>query len=230
MKTSSLYSSQPRVLLVDEHPAIRESLKAALVGSGEFVVTAEAGQVQEALDLIKVLKPCLLVTEISFGKGRNGLELIKQAAHANGSAPLSALVFSMHSESLYSERALRAGARGYVVKTQRPEIVVEGLRRVMAGEIFLSDRMNAHIVEQFLSLKGGGTQSAFDRLTDRELEVFELIGRSFGSRQIAQELCLDPKTIETYRGRIKRKLRLNNSVELHQRALQWLQTGEFSGN
>lgn len=210
------------VFIVDPHPIVRDSLRTLLEKSAGFAVCGEAGTAADALQRIESGRAGLVVSEIALGKGRDGLELIKDLAVRVPSAAL--LVFSGCEEAIYTERALRAGARGYLSKTEPAARVIEALERIASGDLYVSSRMSARLVAQFIQ-GDPGQSSAIDRLTDRELEIFQLIGRGHASRQIAAELKLDPKTVETYRGRIKAKLQLINATDLHQQALHWVESG-----
>jgi DNA-binding NarL/FixJ family response regulator len=170
------------------------------------------------MQAIKELNPGMAIVDISL-KETSGMELIKdiKVQYPN----LAVLALSMHDESLYAERALRAGAKGYIMKAEATENVVTAIRKVLDGQIYVSDRMAAKMMRR---LVGGGPDvgaSAIDRLSDRELEVFRLIGQGYGSRQIAERLHLSIKTIETYRAHIKEKLNLADAAELLQYAIQW---------
>jgi len=215
-----------RVFLVDDHPLFRDGL-AQLLGKHGFEVCGQADSVADALAWFEAAAaaeklPAAVITDINLRRGRNGLELIKEAGVRFPGVPI--LVLSIYDESIYAERALRAGAKGYIHKREPGRKVVEALHCVLEGGVHVSPDLSALMVRQFLGADGKG-RSPIERLTDRELEVFQSIGRGHTSRQIAQELHLDPKTIETYRGRIKIKLSLKNATELHQHALRWLEGG-----
>lgn len=209
------------VLLVDDHPVVRERISELINEQPDLEVVGEADSFASALAFLEKCQPAIAIVDITLSNGPNGLELIKNMAVRFPDLPV--LVFSAHEESLYAERVLRAGAKGYVSKMESTVAVVEGIRRVLKGEIFLSSKLSASIVKQFFSSQRDRVGSPIERLTDRELEVFQLIGRGRTSREISQQLHLEPKTVETYRGRIKVKLNLSSATELHQAALQWLQ-------
>ena len=219
-----------RVFLVDDHPLIRDSLVQLLNKNPAFEVCGEADNVSDALAWLEAANingglPAAVIADISLQRGRNGIELLKELSVRFPRMPV--LMLSTYDESIYAERVLRAGARGYVYKGEPARKVVEALHRIIEGDIYVSSTMSASIVRQFLRGAETKGRSPVERLTDRELEVFHSIARGRTSRQIAQELHLDPKTIETYRGRIKSKLELCSATQLHQHALQLLESGRI---
>ena len=177
-----------------------------------------ADDIHKALELVATLMPDLVVVDISL-KGSNGIELLK---NIKVRYPRQAvLMLSMHDESLYAVRALRAGAAGYVMKQEATEKVLTAIRQVLNGEIYLSERMEKKMMHQLVGGRAARTGSPLEDLSDRELEVFNLIGQGHGTRQIAEELHLSIKTIESHRAHIKEKLNLKNATELVQHAIQW---------
>jgi DNA-binding NarL/FixJ family response regulator len=207
-----------KILIVDDHPIVRQGLAELINHEDDLVVCGQAEDSHQAMAAIKKLQPDLAIVDISL-RETSGMELIKdiKAQYPD----LVVLALSMHDESLYAERALRAGAKGYIMKAEATENVVSAIRKVMTRQIYVSDRMAAKMVRK---LVGGGPDvgaSAIDRLSDRELEVFSLIGHGFGTRQIAERLHLSVKTVETYRAHIKEKLNLADASELLQYAIQW---------
>lgn len=213
-------NARAKILLVDDHPIVRQGLAELIEQEDDLVICGEAQSGFEALQAIATAKPDLAMVDISL-QGTNGLELIKQIKAGHSDVPV--LVLSMHDETLYAERALRAGARGYVMKEEATARLITAIRRVLSGEIYLSERMSARLLSRFVD---GGPQtggSAMERLSDRELEVFELIGRGLSTRRIAEELHLSIKTIESHREHIKEKLKLESSQELMRHAMQWVQ-------
>ena len=217
---SKLRKPKSRVLVVDDHPIIRRGLADLINHEEDLDVCGEATDAHEALDMVATLKPDIALVDISL-KELNGIELIKHLKARNSKLPM--LVLSMHDETLYAERALRAGARGYVMKQEPPEIVIGAIRKVLNGEIFVSEKMSSRLISRMADGNGDPSGSPLERLSDRELEVFQLIGQGLRTRQIAERLCLSIKTIESYREHIKHKLDLQNSTELFQHALQWVQ-------
>ena len=218
-----------RIFLVDDHPLLRDGLVQLLNKNPAFEVCGEADNVADALAWLDAATagdalPAAVIADISLQRGRNGIELLKEIGVRFPRMPV--LILSTYDESVYAERVLRAGARGYVHKGEPAKKIVEALHRIIEGDIYVSSTLSASMVRQFL--RGAQTKaplSPVERLTDRELEVFHSIARGRTSRQIAQELHLDPKTVETYRGRIKSKLELCSATQLHQRALQLLESG-----
>jgi DNA-binding NarL/FixJ family response regulator len=210
-----------KVLLVDDHPIVRQGLAQLLEQENDLIVCGEADDARGALEAIDRLKPDIAIVDIML-KDINGIELIKKIKSRLGKLPV--LVMSMHDESLYAERALRAGARGYIMKEEATDKMLIAIRRVMQGEIYLSERMISRILHRLADGKSQA-DSPLDRLSDRELEVFRLIGEGLGTRQIAERLTVSVKTIESYRAHIKEKLELNTSTEVMHQAVQWVQKG-----
>ena len=211
-----------KVVIVDDHPIVRQGLAQLINQEPDLEVCGEAESASEALRVIAARQPDVAVIDLSL-KDSSGLELIKdiKVRHED----LQVLVLSMHDESFYAERVLRAGARGYVTKEEGTEKVVEGIRRLLNGEIYLSDRMSGKMICKIVEGKPGAGLS-IDRLSDRELEVFELIGQGMGTRQIAKQLHLSVKTVESHRAHVKEKLKLETSTDLLKHAIQWLQVGK----
>lgn len=208
-----------RILIVDDHPAVREALASRIDRQSDLEVCGEAEDVSEALRLLADTRPDVAVVDISL-KTSSGIDLIKRIKDRDGRVRL--LVWSMHNESLYAERALRAGALGYVNKDQATDKIVEAIRRVLEGKVYLSDAMAEKMLHRAV---GGGqkiTSSPIDALADRELEVFRLIGQGVKTAETAKRLHLSVKTIETYRDRIRQKLSLSDGTELAHFATQWV--------
>jgi DNA-binding NarL/FixJ family response regulator len=207
-----------RVLIVDDHPVVRAGL-AHLVGQqADLAVAGEAEDVPGALRKISQLKPQLILTDLNLGAD-DGLEMIKQACAREPSLPI--LVVSMHDENLYAERVLRAGAKGYVMKRAGASQLMEAIRAVLRGETYVSPAYSRKVVGR-LSGRAGET-SELERLSDRELQVFRLIGKGWGTRKIAEYLTLSVKTVETHCCHIKRKLNLDDVNALLQHAVAWCQ-------
>jgi DNA-binding NarL/FixJ family response regulator len=209
-----------RVLVVDDHPAVREALALRIGRQSDMEVCGEAADISEALRLIAETQPSVAVVDISLKAG-SGIDLIKRIKDRNDRVRV--LVWSMHSESLYAERALRAGALGYINKDQATDRIVEAIRRVMEGKVYLSEAMTERMLKRAV---GGAREEVApapsDVLADRELEVFRLIGEGVKTAEIAERLHLSVKTVETYRDRIRRKLDLSNGTELAHYATQWV--------
>ena len=207
-----------KILLVDDHPIVRHGLRELIQEAGDMEVSGEAASSAEALQLIRETDPDVVVIDISLGGG-NGLELIKQIAAQGSEARM--LVSSMHDELLYAERSLRAGAMGYINKVEGTEKVVEAIHQIMEGRIYLSGPMTERVLQRMMRSEPEPGTSPIDALSDRELEVFEMIGHGQTTRQMAKKLHLSPKTIETHREHIKTKLHLENNNELVRQAVQW---------
>ncbi len=220
--TDSDSSPKKRVLIVDDHPIVRHGLQQMLNQEHDLIVCGEAGSAAEALEKIEELKPDVTIVDISL-ETLNGIELTKAIRSTNQELPV--LVLSMHDESLYAERALRAGANGYVMKQEVAETVVKAVRTVVRGDLYVSEAIASRMLRDFLDGKRGRRgRVGLENLSDRELEVFELIGRGKPARAIAEMLHLSVKTVETHRGHIKRKLKLRNAAELMQHAVNWVQS------
>ena len=207
-----------RILLVDDHPIVRQGLTEMIDHEKDLCVCGAAEDLHRALDAVAALKPDLVMVDISL-KGGNGIELLKniKVRHPN----MLVLMLSMHDETLYGLRALRAGASGYIMKQEATEKVLIAIRRVLNGEIYLSERMERRMMQQLVRGRTPRSGSPIEDLSDRELEVFNLIGQGHGTRQIAEELHLSIKTIESHRAHIKEKLNLKTATELVQYAIQW---------
>ena len=206
------------ILVVDDHPIVLQGLSQLIGQQDDLLVCGLARDVPEAMMMIRELKPDLVIVDISLQQG-NGIELIKKIRISYPS--LAVLALSMHDESLYAERCLRAGARGYIMKIEATENIITAIHKVMRGQIYVSNEMAAKMVRKLVGLKPELGAPAVERLSDRELEVLALIGRGHGTRWIAERLHLSLKTIETYRAHIKKKLNLADADELLQYAIQW---------
>lgn len=209
-----------RVAVIDDHPIVRRGLSELIANQAGLTVCGEAEDAAGALKMIAETGPDLAVVDISL-KDSSGIELIKDLKIRF--PELLVLVLSMHDESFYAERVLRAGARGYVTKEEATESVIVAIRKLLDGEIYLSEKMASKMLSKFVDGPSEVGGLPVDRLTDRELEVFELIGRGIRTRQIAENLHLSVKTIESHRENIKRKLKLDNATELLQHAVKWVQ-------
>ena len=210
-----------RIVIVDDHPLFRKGLEQLIHSEDGFAVCGEANNAPEAMDVIRKLNPDLAIVDLSL-PGANGIELIKNIRAEFSKLPI--LVLSMHDESLYALRALRAGAEGYVMKHEAMANVIQAIREVFSGRPYLSPAMAAQVITKFAHRQAEGEADAVERLSDRELEILELIGKGNDVRQIAKLLHLSPKTVETHRSHIKDKLDLKNSREVARFALQWLST------
>lgn len=210
------------IIIVDDHPLMRKGLALSLNGEPDLNVVGQMPSAEDAMEQMEALAPDLAIVDISL-PGMSGMELLKhmQARYED----VKTLVVSRHDEVLYAERAIRAGARGYVMKLEAADVIVQAARQVLSGGIYVSPEINERLL---LSMAEGGrerlTQSPLEILSDRELEVFELTGQGTSTREIAERLHLSVKTIESYRARIKKKLNLESATELMQRAVQWVES------
>jgi DNA-binding NarL/FixJ family response regulator len=210
------------VVIVEDHPMFREQLAHLISKEPDMVVCGEADNVRDGFALIKEKHPAIAIVDITL-KGSSGLELLKDLRAHEIKVPT--LVLSMHDESLYAERALRAGAKGYITKHEASVNVMVAIRQVLSGEVYLKPRFMSCILNKITN-GSHATVQPIDRLTDRELEVFELIGRGQTTREIGARLQLGLTTVDTYRARIKDKLNLENAARLHSEASRWLQQRE----
>ncbi len=208
-----------RIVIVDDHPLFRKGLEQLIHSDGTFAVCGEAGSAAEAMDVIRKLDPDLAIVDVSL-PGANGIELIKNIRAEFPKLPI--LVLSMHDESLYALRALRAGAQGYVMKQEALANVVQAIHEVFSGRPYLSPAMAAQVITNFAQTPSEGEADVIDRLSDRELEILELIGKGNEVRQIGKLLHLSPKTVETHRAHIKEKLNLASAHQVGRFAVQWL--------
>jgi DNA-binding NarL/FixJ family response regulator len=211
-----------RVFVVDDHALTRSGYRFLLAEEADLALCGEAASADEALARIPEVAPDVVVSDVALGAGPNGIELVK---HLHAVLPeLPVLIVSMHAEALYAERALRAGARGYVMKTEVEGAIVEAIRHVMSGSLYVSPLVRDLLLGRGQPGLGGGSPAA--RLTDRELEVFALFGRGLTTKEVAEALHLSPKTVETHRGRIKEKLGAETTAEFVHRAVLWMHAHE----
>jgi DNA-binding NarL/FixJ family response regulator len=206
------------VLVVDDHPLMRQGLSLLINQQQDMQVCGEAEEAQAAMHALAQKKPDIMILDISLN-GPDGLELLKSIRVSHPDLPV--LILSMHDEAIYAERALRARANGYIMKQEATEKVLVAMRRILNGDIYLSDRMQNKMLHQFIDGAPSMIQSRIASLSDRELEVFRLIGEGRATREIAEELHLSIKTVETYQAHIKEKLALRSGRELIQHAIQW---------
>jgi DNA-binding NarL/FixJ family response regulator len=205
---------------VDDHPIVRQGLAELIEHEPDLTVSGEAETGAQALELIAAAQPDIAIVDVSL-RDMSGLDLIKDMKVRYANLPILAL--SMHDETLYAERVLRAGAKGYIMKEEATETVMLAIRKVLAGQIYLSEKMAARLLSRFVDGSGETGGSPIQRLSDRELEIFELIGRGLSTRRIAETLHLSVKTIESHREHIKEKLKLGSSREVMRHAMQWVQ-------
>jgi len=213
--------AKARIIVVDDHPIVRQGIVQMISHEPDLEVCAEAEAALDALKAIAATSPDAAIVDLSL-KGSSGLELLKDIRVRYPKLPV--LVLSVYDESMYAERALRAGARGYMMKEEAAEKVLTAIRRILSGQIYLSENMASRLLHVLVDGRGEVGASPAERLSDRELEVFQLIGKGFGNTDIARQLHLSPKTVETHRGHIKEKLNLTNSTTLLQYAIRWAQS------
>ncbi|MGD0744342.1 MAG: response regulator transcription factor [Verrucomicrobiota bacterium] len=209
------------VLIVDDHPMMRTGLAQLIDNEPGLKVRAEAGSAGQALDAVARQPFDLILLDISL-PDKSGLELIKDIRTLKPGLPI--LVVSMHDELLYAERVLRAGGRGYIMKQEGGKKFLQAIRQVLGGQIYVSETMHSRILENVSSRRAAASASPIERLTDREFEVFQLIGQGRGTRDIAGHLRLSVKTVEVHRANIKRKLKLKTATDLVSHAIRWVET------
>ena len=219
-------SYQRRILIVDDHPIFRKGIVMLMEHEPDILICGEAETAAEALGLVERLELDLVIADISL-KDTNGIELVKSLRALRPRLPV--LVLSMHDESLYAERALRAGARGYLMKQAPPDQVVTAIRQVLRGELYLSAAANLLMLNTFVSGRESNGKSSVEKLSDRELEIFELLGKGRGTSMIAHDLRLSIKTIEAHRSNIKTKLGLSTAPELVRAAVEWVTQRQLDG-
>jgi DNA-binding NarL/FixJ family response regulator len=218
MTAKGKQNTKSRILIVDDHPMTRQGLATLIEHQPDWAVCFEAQNAEQALEAIAKTKPDLVLVDISL-PGKSGLELIKDIRALHEHLPV--LVISMHDESLYVERVLRAGARGYVPKHSGAVKIVEAIRAVLNGRIYVSEEMSAHLLEQLGGRSSQQMRSPVEQLSDREFEVFELIGQGLSAHDIAQRLFLSAKTVDAHRANIKEKLKIKTTAELIAYAARW---------
>src|SRR6202041_275480 len=210
--------TKKRILVVDDHPIVRQGLALLINREPDLVVCGEAEEAMGAMHVLASARPDVLIVDISLN-GRHGLDLLKNVRISHSSLPV--LILSMHDESIYAERALRAGANGYIMKQEATDKVLVALRRILSGEIYVSTRIANSMLQHYVHGGAPSPHSSISELTDRELEVFRLIGEGHGTRQIAEALHLSVKRVEWYQAHIKEKLCLRSARELVQHAVEW---------
>ena len=211
-----------RVLIVDDHPIFRDGISQLINHEPDLAVCGGVSSAPQALSAVDELNPDMLIVDISI-QGTNGIELVKAIRAQRPDMPM--LVVSMHDESIYAERALRAGARGYIMKAEPSEKVISAIKRILDGGLYLSDNIGGQLLNTFLVGRGDKAGvSAVGQLSDRELEVFHALGEGKGTREIAESLNLSIKTVETHRAHIKEKLKIRTANELIRAAVEWVNT------
>jgi DNA-binding NarL/FixJ family response regulator len=211
-------AKKTKVLLVDDHPLVREWLANLINQQPDLEVCGDADSAPKALQIIGAVQPEIAIVDISM-EGGSGIELIKniRATYPN----VVVIVLSMHDEAIYAERSLRAGARGYIMKREATKRVLEAIRCVLGGKLYMSDKLAMMMAEKFVDGRPKKEGSVIEKLSDRELEVFQLLGRGYNTRQIADELHVSFKTVQSFCARIKEKLNFSNAAELLREAVRW---------
>jgi len=207
-----------KVFIVDDHPIVRQGLAQLINQENDLVVCGEASDIPSALKEIPRFSPDILIVDISLGQ-ESGIRLIEEVLIRKPELP--ALVLSMHDEFLYAERCLKAGAKGYVMKQEPPEKVIQAIKKVLKGGMYISEKLSAKFLHKFITKRSEEHGSPIESLSNRELEVFQLIGQGLKTRKIAEQLNLSVKTIETYIEHIKRKMDIDDSRNLILHAAQW---------
>ena len=220
-KPTTVPATKRRILLVDDHPMTSEGLAAIINHQADLEVCGQASNPAEALATLSTCKPDLMVTDMTM-PGRSGIEFLKDVHALMPELPM--LVLSMHDEMLYAERALRAGARGYLMKDAGAAMVLEVIRQVLSGQAYVSPQMSARMLDAMTGRRPRGSTSPIEKLSDREFEVFRLIGSGKSTKEIASELHLSPKTVDVHRGRIKEKLQIKDASSLLHHAVRWVES------
>jgi DNA-binding NarL/FixJ family response regulator len=223
MKANKTNNRQFRVLIVDDHPMTRAGLVYLINHQPDMIACAEAENAGRALDAVRETRPDIALVDITL-PGKSGLELIKDIKAIKPELPM--LVISMHDESLYAERSLRAGARGYITKHEGGEKLMEAVRQILAGKIYVSEKLAAEILAIFSGVQSPGERGLIEQLSDREFEVFELLAQGLSSQEIAEQLHLSSKTVDAHRANIKSKLKFKTTSELVAYAARWVGSGE----
>lgn len=214
-------TAKRRVFLVDDHPMTREGLAAIINRQKDLEVCGEAGSPAEAMSTLAASKPDLVLTDMTM-PGRGGIEFLKDLHALRPDLPM--LVLSMHDEMLYAERALRAGARGYLMKDAGSSKVLEVIRLILGGQSYVSPQMSARLLDAVTGRRPRGSNSPIEKLSDREFEVFGLLGSGKSTKEVAKALNLSPKTVDVHRARIKEKLQIKDAASLVHHAVRWVET------
>lgn len=218
-RKAGVATGKKKLLIVDDHPLIRERVAELINSEPDMIVCGEAGDANEALAAAKSLAPDLAIIDITL-KDTYGIELVRQLKDLYPRLPM--LVLSMHEESMYGERALRAGAKGYLTKQEASKKIIDAIRRILRGEIYVSEALGAALLQKVAGVKTAALSSPIDVLTDRELEVFQLLGEGPSVRDIAERLFVSVKTVEAHREHIKQKLKIKSSSELLRYAIKYM--------
>ena len=210
-----------KIMLVDDHPMMRAGLAQFINKQPDLEICCEFGNAGEAFEGLPQFNPDLVLSDLTL-PGKSGIELIKDLLSADPDLPI--LVVSMHDETVYAERVLRAGARGYIMKESGGENLLTAIRQVLGGQVYVSPRISAKILNNLSARKPRGSSSPIEKLSDREFEIFQLIGQGKGTRDIAKQLHLSPKTVEVHRGHLKEKLELKDAMSLVHHAVRWVES------
>jgi DNA-binding NarL/FixJ family response regulator len=210
-----------RILIVDDHPMMRHGIAQLIGAELDLAVCGEAENARDAFDVVGILKPDLVLADISL-PGKNGLEMLKDFQAMMPDLPV--LVVSSHDETFYAERVLRAGGRGYIMKQEGGQKLMLAIRQVLSGKIYVSEAISAGILEMFSSNRAPSESSPMEKLTDREFEIFQLVGQGQGTKDIAHKLHLSAKTVDVHRANIKNKLKLGSAPELIHYAVRWTES------
>lgn len=216
--------NKKKILLLDDHPVFRKGLVQLINGERDMIVCGEADNYYHATRLVKSKSPDMIIADITL-RDISGLELLKYLKDRNINIPV--LVLSMHDEIIYAEKAMKSGAGGYIMKHEMTDNIISAIRRVMNGEIYISESINKLIVEKFFTKNKKNSEMLPEILTDREFEILNLIGRGLKRKQIAEKLNLNVNTVGTYRERIKEKIGVESSSELTAKAIIWFQNGDL---
>jgi DNA-binding NarL/FixJ family response regulator len=208
-----------RILIVDDHPVFREGLVRTLQQDKNLQIVGEASGVSDALKAAAAMHPTLVIVDLSLEEG-SGIDLVRMLREQSPTVRI--LMLSMHKESLHAERALRAGANGYIMKRESGKLLMEAIAKVLGGQSYVSEAMQEHLLQKLSGTVAAGSPLPQDLLSDRELEIFGLIGQGYGTRQIADELHVSIKTVQSHREHIRDKMHLTNTFELVQRAIHWV--------
>jgi DNA-binding NarL/FixJ family response regulator len=219
MKAGKPTGKKTQILIVDDHPVTRAGLSHLINHQPDMIICGEAESAAQAMDVLASSRPDLLLIDLTL-PGKSGLELVKDVKAMR--PDLLMLVVSMHDESLYADRVLRAGARGYITKHEGGEKLIKAIRHVLSGKIYVSESMSAHILEMFSGGQTALDRSSIEKLSDREFEVFESLGAGLSSQQIAKKLHLSAKTVDAHRANIKTKLGMKTTAELIAYAARWM--------
>lgn len=222
----STKKNSTRVVIIDDHPLLRQGISTMINQQKDFVVCGETDDARKSISTIQSTQPDIVILDLSL-KGASGIEVLKDIkVHF---PKLKVLILSMHDEAVYGPRALRAGASGYIMKQEAPENVIGALRKILNNGVYLSEQLGERMLHRMVGGRTATLASPIDELSDRELEVFMLLGRGFGTRAIAEKLNLSVKTIESHRAHIKEKLNLASGTELIHHAIQWVQSESLGG-